>query len=113
MDQSGTRMIAGKLCALRSTVFIETFCYVTCVSDVEGVVRASEEVDKGLPADGRRRFPRREVGKVVWSSHFQSGPFNQSTRPIRRAVACSGHSTRFLTWPVSRSFGAFVRIGLP
>jgi hypothetical protein len=33
--------------------------------------------------------------------------------PIRRAVACSGHSTRFLTRPVTRVLAAFASDGLP
>ena len=43
-------MIAGKLCALWSTVLGETFCDVASAADVKGAVRASEDVDKGVPA---------------------------------------------------------------
>ena len=65
IDQSATWMIAGKFCALWSTVFGETFCHVASASDVDGAVRASEDVDKSVPAYRRRRFSRWKVGEIV------------------------------------------------
>ncbi len=65
VDQSSTWMIASKLCALWSTVFSETFCYVAGASDVDCAVRASENVDKGVPAYRRRRLSRWELRKII------------------------------------------------
>jgi hypothetical protein len=87
-------MIPGKLCSFRSIVFGETFCYVASASDVEGAVRAGEDVDEGVPAYRSRCFSRWEVGKVVslghnrWFLLIQSGsPFDALTlaQGIRRA----------------------------
>lgn len=61
INQSATRMVAGKLCALWTTVFSKTFCYAGSASDVNCAVRASEDVDKGVSAYWRRRFPCREI----------------------------------------------------
>jgi hypothetical protein len=73
IDEASTWMIASKLCALWTTVFGETFCNVASAADVEGVVRASEDVDKGGSADGRWRFSRWEVGKIVAVGHSKVG----------------------------------------
>src|ERR1700693_3574888 len=56
IDQSATWMVAVKFCRLWPTVFGETFCQVAGAADVEGAVRAGEDVDKGGSADGRRWF---------------------------------------------------------
>jgi hypothetical protein len=37
----------SKLCALGSAVFGKTFFYIASASDVESIIRASEDVDKG------------------------------------------------------------------
>jgi len=71
MDQSGTRMIAGELCALWTTVFGETFCYVASASDVDGTVRASEDVNKGGSGNGRGWFSRWEMRKVIALGHVR------------------------------------------
>jgi hypothetical protein len=93
IDQSRTSMIAGRLCTLRSTVFSETFCYVACASDVDGAIRAGEDVNERIPPDGRRRFSRWDLGKIISLGHGRWVPLKPITKSIRRAVACSGHST--------------------
>jgi hypothetical protein len=69
VDESSTWMIAGKLCAFWTTVFGETFCDVGSVADVEGTVRASEDINKGGPGNRWRRFSRREIGEIVCLGH--------------------------------------------
>jgi hypothetical protein len=75
VDQSRIWMIAGKLCALRSTVFGKTFRYVASASDADCAVRASEDVDEGVSADRCRRFSRWEMPKVVALGHVRWGLF--------------------------------------
>ena len=71
-------MIAGKFCALWSTVLRETFCYVAGAPDVDGAVRTGEYVDKGASADRCRRFSRWQMGKIVPLVHVLRVCFNHS-----------------------------------
>jgi len=65
-------MIAGKSCAVWSTVFSETFCCVAGTSDVKCALRAGEDVDKDIAVYGGGRFARWEMGKIIALVHIRS-----------------------------------------
>jgi hypothetical protein len=69
VDQSSASMTPGELCALWPTMFSKTFCYVACASNVDGTVRAGEDVDKCVSADGAGGS---RVGRWERSSRFMS-----------------------------------------
>src|ERR1700722_15730862 len=75
-----------------STMFAQTFCYVSCASHVERAVRATEDVDKGVSADRRRRFTHWEMGKIIALVHGR-GVLKLLNR-IRRTYSARCHLLR-------------------